>query len=63
MHDLGAIAYEAYSREAGGVSLATGDALPEWTDVPTDIRAAWRAAAEAVRWHTVQTAIQSEGRP
>lgn len=45
----GQVAYEAYRDEAGGVSLATGDPLPEFAELSYAIRAAWEAAADAVR--------------
>ena len=41
-------AYEAYSREAGGRSLVSGEALPPWAGLPEGIRRAWCAAAAAV---------------
>lgn len=45
---LGQIAYEAYRRESGGMSLATGDLIPLWAGLPANIRAAWDAGAQAV---------------
>ena len=45
----GQVAYEAYRDCAGGVSLATGDPLPEFAELSAAIRRAWEAAAEAVR--------------
>lgn len=47
--DLGQLAYEAYRIGAGGRSLATGDTLPDWPDLPAEIREAWRASADGVR--------------
>ena len=40
--------FEAYSRHAGGKSLATGEPLPGWDDLPESIREAWRVAGEAI---------------
>ena len=40
--------YDAYADRAGGKSLISGADLPEWRDLPADIRAAWSAAAGAV---------------
>ena len=45
---LGQLAYETYSKEAGGKSLATGAPLPEWDDVKPDIKRAWEATGKAV---------------
>lgn len=42
------IAYEAYSENAGGKSLATGQPLPPWEKLSPEIQAAWEAAATAV---------------
>lgn len=47
-YELGAKAYHAYVDSAGGRSLATGDELPAWADLPQAIRDAWAAAGEAV---------------
>lgn len=46
---LGRRCYQAYRDAAEGRSLVTGAPLPEWSDMPDAIRAAWVAAAtEAV---------------
>ncbi len=37
--------YEAYRGHTGGVSLASGQPIPEWEALRTDIQAAWGAAA------------------
>ena len=44
----GRVAYEAYRDAAGGVSLATGDPLPDFEDLSAPIRAAWEVSAQAV---------------
>ena len=41
-------AYEAYRRQSGGKSLATGTPLPPWARVGAEIAAAWRAATAEV---------------
>ncbi len=43
-----AIAYEAYRAHTGGVSLATGQRIPEWHELRQDIQHAWHASALAV---------------
>jgi hypothetical protein len=43
-----AIAYEAYRSHTGGISLATGHAIPEWHELRQDIQLAWQQAALAV---------------
>ena len=45
---IGRLAYEAYCRKTGGVSLATGDRLPSWIDLRANIREAWGESASAV---------------
>jgi len=45
----GQVAYEAYRDVAGGVSLVSGERLPEFAELNAAIRRAWEAAAEAVR--------------
>lgn len=47
MSELGRIAYEAYSRDAGGRSIH-GEPLPLWPEQSDEIRAHWDAAAAAV---------------
>lgn len=44
----GKIAYDAYVKQAGGVSLVSGVTLPEWDALPTEIQRAWIAAGIAV---------------
>ena len=48
MSDLAKIAYDAYVKAAGGKSLATGDPLPAFENLPQEIRWAWDAASQAV---------------
>lgn len=42
------IAYDAYVKQAGGVSLATGAKLPEFDALSRSIKDAWAAAGIAV---------------
>lgn len=49
MSDPGEVAYSAYKEFARGVSLLTGDALPEWSALKESIKDAWRHAASVVR--------------
>lgn len=44
----GQVAYEGYKHRSRGVSLVSGDDLPEWGDLPDEIRQAWQASADAV---------------
>jgi len=44
---LGQVAYEAYSMNTGGKSLATGDDLPPWDQLADAYQTAWIAAARA----------------
>lgn len=41
-------AYQAYIKQTGGVSLISGDKLPEFEALKDSIKAAWTAAALAV---------------
>lgn len=47
--ELARIAYDAYRAHTGGVSLATGQPIPEWPQLRPEIQAAWQASAEAVK--------------
>jgi hypothetical protein len=47
--ELGRVAYEAYCEHTGGVSLVSGQKLPTWDILSPEIKAAWEAAANAVR--------------
>jgi|GEM_PF-5165620 hypothetical protein len=42
--DLGEIGYTAYRDQTGGVSLVSGQPIPEWAALPDAIREAWQAA-------------------
>lgn len=42
------IAYDAYCKSTGGVSLISGDKLPEFDALKDSIKQAWLAAASAV---------------
>jgi cell division protein FtsX len=41
-------AYEAYAKDAGGVSPVNRDPLPRWSILTADIRQHWQAAVDAV---------------
>jgi hypothetical protein len=47
--DAAQAGYEAYCTQAGGRSLATGAAIPEWPQLAPAIQVAWRAAAAGVK--------------
>lgn len=44
-------AYEAYATFSDWKSLISGAPLPEWGDLPNEVKMAWEAAAEAVINH------------
>ena len=46
---IGQIAYEAYFKYSQGKSLISGASLPQWDKQDDIVRAAWEAAAEAVK--------------
>ena len=48
MKERAHIAYDAYVEKAGGVSLVSGESLPQWGDLPREIQGAWRAVADAL---------------
>ncbi len=44
----GRTAYESYCASSQGVSLVSGAKLPDWVDLPAQIKVAWIAAAQGV---------------
>lgn len=46
--DTGQVAYEAYALASDGVSLVSGQPLPEWDEQDERIRQAWRDVYDAV---------------
>ncbi len=48
-YDLARIAYDAYKEETGGVSLISGERLPDFDSLKMSIQDAWWQAAEAVK--------------
>lgn len=62
--DPGQLAYDAYVRQAGGVSLVSGEPLPGWLDQEPEIQECWRAAAVAiVNYMAVRIAEAKAGSP
>ena len=45
---LGEIGYEAYRSHTGGISIISGQPIPEWSALRAEIREAWEAGAGAV---------------
>jgi hypothetical protein len=45
---VGKVAYNAYIKQSGGVSLVTGDKLPEFDALKQTIKDAWAASGIAV---------------
>ena len=56
---LGETAYEAYRTKAGGRSLATGHPIPDWSQLPEPIKAAWQVAASAVAAGVLEAQAQA----
>lgn len=52
MGSFGKVAYDAYCKSTGGVSLISGAKLPEWEELKVEIKTAWDAAARAVMDHS-----------
>lgn len=46
--NLDELAYEAYRAHTGGVSLASGQPIPDWDALKPEIKEAWRSSTEAV---------------
>lgn len=46
---LARAAYEGYRKHTGGKSLATGQPIPEWYDLPDPIKDAWKASITAIQ--------------
>jgi hypothetical protein len=47
-YERGKLAYDAYSKEVGGVSAVTGKPLPDFADTGELVQSGWIAAAAAV---------------
>lgn len=47
-YDLAKVAYDAYCKQTGGKSLATGDTLPAFDGLRSAIKDAWAASAIAI---------------
>lgn len=47
MKEIACCLYEAYCEHTGWKSLATGQDLPQWSDLRPDIKEAWRAVERA----------------
>ena len=45
---LAQLAYEAYRAHTGGISLASGQPIPEWNALKFDIQEAWKASTDLV---------------
>jgi len=52
--NYGKIVYEGYCESTGGKSLISGDTLPKWKDLNSEIRKAWEAGAQALYDHIFQ---------
>lgn len=48
MPEYGKVAYDSYCYSSGGVSLVSGEKLPEWDGLSPEIQAAWTHAANEV---------------
>lgn len=53
MDNLGRIAYDAYRSMSHGLSLVSGQPIPEYDALPESIKAAWFAAGTAVYHHVL----------
>ena len=56
-YGLAELAYSAYCQQTGGVSLVSGDKLPQFCYLKIEIQDAWWAAAEAVRQASVDDGV------
>lgn len=58
--EVGKINYEAYRNHTGGVSLASGQTIPEWDALPVAIKHAWveaglsLLASQSEQWAALQ---------
>lgn len=61
-YSLAKCAYDAYCAQTGGVSLISGDKLPDFGTLKTEIQDAWLAAAKAVEaaCFSVKVNVQAE---
>jgi hypothetical protein len=46
--ELEQLAYEAYRAHTGGISLASGQPIPEWSQLKPEIQDAWDSSTAAV---------------
>ncbi len=53
------VAYDAYRAHTGGVSLASGHPIPEWSSLRPDIQEAWVASARALK-EPMKVALRAE---
>lgn len=51
------VAYTAYRDYTGGVSLASGQRIPDWPELREDIKSAWKASAAALRKKVGDSAV------
>lgn len=56
----GQLAYEAYCEYTGWKSLISGAPLPKWEDVKPEIKASWKASAEAILFHHMEQSIHQQ---
>ena len=62
MKSPGQIGYEAYWNFSSGKSLASGQPLPEWSDLPGIIKEAWEWSATVVReYHRIELGLHTLG--
>lgn len=47
MKTIGQVGYEAYAKQTGGKTF-DGRKMPQWDDLPENIKLAWEAAGEAM---------------
>ncbi len=54
----GEVAYEGYREKSEGKSLASGEPIPMWADLPGPIQEAWNASAKAIIEHFASDAAK-----
>jgi hypothetical protein len=48
IEEMAKIAYDNYCHYTQGISLVTGEKLPNWDDLPDNIKRAWRGSMLSV---------------
>lgn len=54
------LAYEAYRAHTGGISLASGQPIPDWNALKPEIQEAWEASTNMVKFAVICDGIREQ---